>query len=42
MPQQYQKLNDFIEEQNKIARPMLSDEQLETINITTQIKIHNN
>ncbi|MCG2355672.1 YolD-like family protein [Staphylococcus epidermidis] len=42
MPQQYQKLNDYIETQNKIARPMLSDEQLETINITTQIKIHNN
>ena len=28
MPEQYQQLNDFIEEQNKIAMPSLSDDQL--------------
>ena len=32
MPEQYQQLNDFIEEQNKIAMPSLSDDQFENIN----------
>ncbi|WP_434555604.1 YolD-like family protein, partial [Staphylococcus borealis] len=32
MPEQYQRLNDFIEEQNKIAMPSLSDDQFEMIN----------
>ncbi|MEB2655618.1 YolD-like family protein [Staphylococcus haemolyticus] len=32
MPEQYQRLNDFIEEQNKIAMPSLSDDQFEDIN----------
>ena len=32
MPEQYQQLNDFIEEQNKIAMPSLSDDRFENIN----------
>ena len=40
MPEQYQQLNDFIEEQNKIAMPSLSDDQFENINRQLTYKLH--
>ena len=40
MPEQYQQLNDFIEEQNKIAMPSLSDDQFENINRRSHINSH--
>ncbi|MFS5032850.1 YolD-like family protein [Staphylococcus aureus] len=32
MPEQYQQLSEYIEDQNKIAKPLLSSEQIEIIN----------
>ena len=42
MPQQYEILDQYIENQNKIDMPLLSEEQLESINDIIKKKINTN
>lgn len=42
MPEQYEILNQYMEDQNKIDMPILSEEQLQDINETVKQKINTN
>ncbi|HGZ2915039.1 TPA: YolD-like family protein [Staphylococcus aureus] len=42
MPQQYEMIDQYIEDQNKVDIPLLSDDQLELINEKVQYKMKNN
>lgn len=42
MPQQYEILDDYIEDQNKIDMPILSDEQVQILNDKLNDKIQSN
>ncbi|HAR5752978.1 TPA: YolD-like family protein [Staphylococcus pseudintermedius] len=41
MPQQYEMIDQYIEDQNKVDIPLLSDDQLELINEKVQYKMKN-
>ena len=41
LPQQYEMINQYMEDQNKIEMPLLSQEQLEEINDKVNYKIEN-
>ncbi|MDU0435893.1 MULTISPECIES: YolD-like family protein [Staphylococcus] len=42
IPEQYKRIDDFIEEQNKVDIPLLSDDQLHLINEKVQYKMKKN
>ncbi|MFH4935655.1 YolD-like family protein [Staphylococcus cohnii] len=41
MPEQYERLEQYVEDQNKIDKPLLSDDQLYELNETLMFKTPN-
>ena len=42
LPEQYEQLEQYVQDQNKIDMPMLSDEQVQILNDKLNMKIHDN
>ena len=42
IPEQFEQLQAFVEEQNKVAQPELSDDQCAMLNVNLHFKIMNN
>lgn len=42
MPEQFESINQYIEDQNKVEKPKLTDEQLDMLDNVVQYKIYKN